>query len=86
MSFELKGFDRAAVMQYMNRLKMVVPGTSLGDVHTLILYPVIASHRDLSPLKRQNMGIRDNLLRISCGIESIDDIIADLDQAVGPKS
>jgi cystathionine beta-lyase/cystathionine gamma-synthase len=82
VSFELKGLDRASVMQYMNRLKMIVPGTSLGDVHSLVLYPVIASHRDVSPKMRERMGIRDNLLRISCGIESVEDIISDLDQAL----
>lgn len=85
VSFELKGLDRAAVMQYMNRLKMVVPGTSLGDVHSLVLYPLIASHRDVSPRMRERMGIRDNLLRISCGIESVDDIIFDIDQATALK-
>ncbi len=86
VSFELKGLDRAKVMQFMNRLKMIVPGTSLGDVHSLMLYPVIASHRDVSPKMRERMGISDALLRISCGIESADDIIFDLDQAIGLSS
>jgi cystathionine gamma-synthase/methionine-gamma-lyase len=86
VSFELKGYDRASVMQLMNRLKMIVPGTSLGDVHSLMLYPVIASHRDLSPRMRERLGIRDTLLRISCGIESLDDIIFDLDHAIESRS
>jgi len=82
LSFEIKGADRAAVMQFMNRLKMIVPGTSLGDVHTLLLYPVIASHRDVAPKLRERMGIRDNLVRISAGIEALEDIKADLDAAL----
>ncbi len=82
LSFEIKGADRAAVMQFMNRLKMVVPGTSLGDVHTLLLYPVIASHRDVSPKLRERQGIRDNLVRISAGIEAVEDVMADLDAAL----
>jgi cystathionine beta-lyase/cystathionine gamma-synthase len=41
----------------------------------------MASHRDLSPKQRERMGIRENLLRLSVGIESSADIIADLDQA-----
>lgn len=82
VSFELKGLDRQGVMNFMDRLKMVVPGTSLGDVHTLLLYPVMASHRDVAPRLRERMGIRENLVRVSLGIESVDDIIADFDQAI----
>ena len=82
LSFEIRGADKAAVMQFMNRLKLVVPGTSLGDVHTLLLYPVIASHRDVAPKMRERQGIRDNLVRISAGIEAFEDIQADLDAAL----
>jgi len=82
LSFEIKNADRAAVMSFMDRLKMVVPGTSLGDVHTLVLYPAISSHRDISPKMRERMGIRDNLVRISAGIEAVDDIMMDLDHAL----
>jgi cystathionine beta-lyase/cystathionine gamma-synthase len=70
------------VMQFINRLKMVVPGTSLGDVHTLLLYPIVASHRDVSPKMRERMGIRENLVRVAVGIEAVDDIMADLDTAL----
>lgn len=82
LSFELKGADRSKVFAFMNKLKMIVPGTSLGDVHSLLLYPVMASHRDVSPKQRERMGIRENLVRLSAGIESADDIMADLDQAL----
>ncbi len=60
---------------------MIVRATSLGDVHTMILYPAMASHRDLSPKHRERLGIHDNLLRMSIGIEALEDILADLDQA-----
>ena len=83
VSFELKGRDRQGVMAFMDRLRLVVPGTSLGDVHTLLLYPVMASHRDVAPRVRERMGIRENLVRVSVGIEAVDDIIADFDQAMG---
>ena len=82
ISIELKDADREGVLQFMNRLKLIVKGTSLGDVHTLTLYPVMASHRDLSPKQRLKLGITDNLVRLSIGIESVDDLIADLDQAL----
>jgi cystathionine beta-lyase/cystathionine gamma-synthase len=81
-SFEIRGADRSAVMAFMNRLKLVVPGSSLGDVHTLLLYPVMASHRDVSPKMRERMGIRENLVRVAAGIEAVDDIMADLDAAL----
>src|ERR1700685_2734902 len=82
LSFEIKGADKAAVMAFMDRLKMIVPGTSLGDVHTLLLYPTIASHRDVSPKMRERMGIRENLVRIAAGIENVQDIKDDLENAL----
>ena len=81
ISFELKG-GRAEVFRFMERLKMIVRATSLGDVHTMILYPAMASHRDLSPKHRARLGIHDSLVRISVGIEAPEDIIADLEQAL----
>ena len=82
VSFEVKGADRAGIFRLMNALQMVVPATSLGDVHTMMLYPAMASHRELSPKHRERLGIRDNLVRLSVGIEAVEDIIADLDQAL----
>jgi cystathionine beta-lyase/cystathionine gamma-synthase len=83
VAFELKGAGRDEVFRFMERLKMIVRATSLGDVHTMMLYPAMASHRDLAPKQRHRLGIHDNLVRISTGIEAAEDIIADLDQAFG---
>jgi len=66
----------------MNALRLVVRATSLGDVHSMMLYPVMSSHRDVSPRHRERMGIRENLVRLSVGIEAPEDIIDDLDQAL----
>ena len=82
LSFEIQGADKAGVLHFMNRLKMIVPGTSLGDVHTLLLYPTMASHRDIAPKQRERMGIKENLVRVSTGIEAVEDIYADLDAAL----
>jgi cystathionine gamma-synthase/methionine-gamma-lyase len=82
LAFELRDAGREQVYDFMNRLKLIVPATSLGDVHTMMLYPVMASHRDLSPKQRERMGIRENLVRLSVGIECVDDIKADLAQAL----
>jgi cystathionine beta-lyase/cystathionine gamma-synthase len=82
VSFEMRDAGRAEVFAFMERLKMIVPATSLGDVHTMVLYPSMSSHREVSPKQRERMGIRDNLVRLSVGIEAIEDILEDLDQAL----
>jgi cystathionine gamma-synthase/methionine-gamma-lyase len=83
VSFELKNAGQDEVFTWMDRLKLVVRATSLGDVHTMVLYPAMSSHREISPKQRERMGIRDNLIRISVGIEAAEDILADLEQAFG---
>jgi cystathionine gamma-synthase/methionine-gamma-lyase len=82
VSFELKAAGRQEVFRFMDGLKMIVRATSLGDVHTMMLYPVMSSHREISPKHRERMGIRDNLVRVSVGIEAPEDIIGDLEQAL----
>ena len=82
VSIELKENTRAAAFRFMNSLKLCVRSTSLGDVFTSVLHPATSSHRDLSPARRKALGISDGLIRISVGIESVDDIIADIEQAL----
>ncbi|HTT62524.1 MAG TPA: aminotransferase class I/II-fold pyridoxal phosphate-dependent enzyme [Bryobacteraceae bacterium] len=82
VSFELKGAGRAEIFRFMNALRMIVRATSLGDVHSMMLYPVMSSHREISPRHRERMGIRENLVRLSVGIEAVEDITEDLDQAL----
>jgi len=82
VSIQLKNDVREAAFRFMDALKLCVRSTSLGDVFTSVLHPATASHRDLSPARRQQLGITDGLIRISVGIESINDIIADIDQAL----
>ena len=81
VSIELKDNSREAAFRFMNGLKLCVRSTSLGDVFTSVLHPATASHRDLSPARRQQLGITDGLVRISVGIENVNDIIADIEQA-----
>jgi len=83
LSFELKDAGKAEVFRFMDALKLVIRATSLGDVHSMMLYPVMSSHREISPKHRERMGIRDSLVRMSVGIEAVEDIIADLEQAFG---
>jgi len=82
VSFEIRGAAQPEIFGFLDRLQMVVRATSLGDVHTMILYPAMSSHRDLSPKHRNRVGIRENLVRLSVGIEADEDIIADLEQAL----
>ena len=82
VSFEIRGAARAEIFRFLEALRMIVPATSLGDVHSMILYPVMSSHREISSKHRERMGIRDNLVRLSVGIEAVEDIIADLETAL----
>lgn len=82
LSFEIAGADRTAVFRFMERLKLCLPATTLGDIYTLVLHPATSSHRSLSPADRAKIGIGEGLVRLSAGIEEVDDIIADLEQAL----
>ena len=82
VSIELKDNTREAAFRFMDALQLCVRSTSLGDVFTSVLHPATASHRDMLPARRNELGIIDGLVRISVGIEKIDDIIADIEQAL----
>jgi len=82
VAIELREDTQEAAFRFMNALQLAVRSTSLGDVFTSVLHPATASHRDLLPVRRRELGIVDGLVRISVGIESIDDIIADIEQAL----
>ncbi len=86
VSIELKDNSRAAAFRFMDALQLCVRSTSLGDVFTSALHPATASHRDLSLARRKELGISDGLVRISVGIESVSDIIADIEQALAVVS
>jgi cystathionine beta-lyase/cystathionine gamma-synthase len=83
VSFELAGAQKQGIFQLVDSLKLVVNASSLGDVHTMVLYPWIASHREVPPKMKAAMGVTESLLRVSVGIEDLDDIVADFAQALG---
>lgn len=82
LSFELKEQTREAAFRFINRLQLCLPVTSLGDVFTLVSYPPAASHRNLTSTELHNMGIMDGCVRVSVGIEQVEDILRDIDQAL----
>jgi cystathionine gamma-lyase len=78
---ELKG-DLAAARRFLERVEIFALAESLGGVESLIEHPAIMTHASLPPEQRRGLGIGDTLIRLSVGIEDIDDLIADLDQAL----
>lgn len=82
VAFELKGASQADVFRFLNALRLVKVATTLGDVHSLVLYPVMSSHRWVPVETRRNLGISDGLLRLSVGIEDIADIVGDLERGL----
>ncbi len=80
LSFELKA-DLSRIVDFMNNLKVVKPAVSLGGVESLITSPVYTSHVKIGPEGRAEMGIKDNLLRLSVGIENAEDLLNDIKQA-----
>jgi cystathionine gamma-synthase/methionine-gamma-lyase len=82
VSIELRENTREAAFRFMDALSLCVRSTSLGDVFTGVLHPATASHREVAPKRRLELGITEGLVRVSVGIEDIEDIIADIDQAL----
>jgi methionine-gamma-lyase len=66
----------------INKLSLCTQAPTLGDVDTLILHPASSSHLNVDKEWRESFGITDNLIRVSVGIEDINDLIADFEQAL----
>jgi len=81
LSFELDGTTRQA-SAVVDRLRVFRVAPSLGAVESLALQPAATTHSKLSPEERQAAGIADTLVRLACGIESADDLVEDLRQAL----
>ncbi len=75
--------DFAGTCRFVDACRSPYIAASLGGAETLIEMPVLMSHWDMKPAERQKVGITDSLVRLACGIEDADDLIADLDQALG---
>lgn len=81
MTFGPKG-GRAAAERLMDSLKLAAIVTHVADARTCVLHPASTTHRQLSEAEQMATGIRPELVRLSVGIEHVDDIIADLDSAL----
>ena len=81
VSFEVVG-GKTRSIKFMDQLDIAINAPSLGGVETLITLPALSSHSGMDPAERVKAGITDSLIRLSVGIESVDDLITDLDQAL----
>ena len=82
LTFLLKDADWRRTADVVDALRIPRIGPSLGGVESLVEQPMVMSYYELTPEERRAVGIADNMIRISCGIENPEDLIADLKQAL----
>ncbi|MDA4117405.1 MAG: cystathionine gamma-synthase family protein [Thaumarchaeota archaeon] len=82
LSFKVKGGKREA-LDVLKKIKLITPSPSLGGTESLLNYPITSASKTLSPAVRKELGIGENLVRLALGLEDVEDLQADLDQALG---
>ena len=83
VTFLVKDADWRETANVVDAVKLPRIGPSLGGAESLIEQPLVMSYYECTPDDRRNFGIPDNMIRIACGLENAEDLIADLDQALG---
>jgi cystathionine beta-lyase/cystathionine gamma-synthase len=83
MSFELKDESIEATNKVLSSTRLFALAESLGGVESLINHPASMTHASIPREERIKNGLSDSLIRLSVGIEDVDDLIADLEQAIG---
>src|SRR6185295_6209794 len=81
VTFPVKNADWKATATVVDRVKIPRIAPSLGGVESLIEQPLVMSYFEMTPEERKKFGIPDNMIRLACGIENSEDLIADLKQA-----
>ncbi len=81
VTFEVRG-DKAATFRFLNALRIVKISNNLGDTKSLITHPTTTTHQRLKPEARAELGITDGIVRLSIGLEAVEDLRADLDFAL----
>ncbi len=81
VTFEIRG-DKAATFRFLNALRIVKISNNLGDTKSLITHPTTTTHQRLKPEARTELGITDGIVRLSVGLEAVEDLRADLDHAL----
>ncbi len=80
LAFQMGSLERARTV--LNNVRLMALAESLGGVETLISHPTTMTHASVPPERRQQLGITDDMVRISVGIEDLDDLKEDLAQAL----
>ena len=80
LAFDLR--DEAAAARFIERLRLIRYAPSLGDVSTIVLHPATTSHRQLPPLEQERLGILPGTIRLSLGIERLEDLQEELSRAL----
>jgi len=81
LTFGIKG-GRAAGAKFIDALKLIVRLVNIGDAKSLACHPATTTHRQLGPAELASAGVTEDLVRLSIGIENIDDILEDIEQAL----
>lgn len=81
ISFTFKSGKKEDSIQFLEKLKVFTLAESLGGVESLANHPALMTHASIPAEKRAELGITDDLVRLSCGIEDVEDLIADIEQA-----
>ena len=82
VTFLVKDADWRQTADIVDAAKIPRIAPSLGGVESLIEQPLVMSYFEATPEERQEWGIYDNMIRVSCGIENTDDLLADFEQAL----
>jgi cystathionine gamma-synthase len=82
VTFLVKDADWQTTAKVVDTVKLPRIGPSLGGVESLIEQPLVMSYFQLTPEERKRFGIPDNMIRLSCGVENTEDLLADLAQAL----
>jgi O-succinylhomoserine sulfhydrylase len=81
VAFEIEG-DKKSAFRFMNALQIVKISNNLGDAKSLVTHPSTTTHQRLTQDARAELGIFDNSVRLSIGLEDVRDLTADLDRAL----
>ena len=81
LSFIIDG-DRAVATKFIENLKLLIHATNIGDTKTIVTYPALTTHRQLTKEQLEECGISESFIRLSIGLEDADDIIEDISFAL----
>ena len=81
LAFEVKG-DKKATFAFMNKMQIIDISNNLGDAKSLMTHPATTTHSNMTRDEQEKIGITESMCRLSVGLENVDDLIADLEQAL----